>query len=489
MKLKLKKLKLGAGRPIAFIHEKTAQKLNIHLGDRVEVSHNSKKIIALVDILRGNLKLKEIFLSEEITFFLKIKPKDYVKINLALEPISTRYIAKKLNGIPLKKQEIKKIIEDIVNNALTEGEVAYFVSATYKQGMSLNETINLTESIYKTGKSIKWPKGKKIVDKHSIGGIAGNRTTPIVIPICAAAGIIIPKTSSRAITSASGTADVMEILADVELTLLELKKVVNKTGACLVWGGSLGMAPADDKLIRVERLLSLDPEAQLIASIIAKKLAVGSKYVLIDIPYGPKAKVSKHRALALKKRFLAVGKHFKLKMKVLLTDGSQPIGNGIGPVLEMKDVISILERVDPPKLLEKKCIMLASEILEMTGKAKKGQGEKLAQKILDSGEALKKFNEILDAQGRTNKKLKLAKFSHTIRAKKSGKIKSIDNKLINYLSRILGCPLDKPAGIYIHKHKGEKLKKGDKIFTLYSETRKKLNEAKSFYRKSKIVIF
>jgi len=489
MKLKLKRLKLGAGRPIAFIHEGAARKLNLHLGDRVEISHGRKKIIALVDLVRERIKPNEAYLSEEITSFLKIEPGDTIEVTLALAPISARYIAKKLSGIPLTKKEITTIIKDIVSNALTEGEVAYFVSATYEHGMSLKEIIYLTESMYKTGKSITWQKGMKIVDKHSIGGIAGNRTTPIIVSICAAAGIVMPKTSSRAITSASGTADVVETLAKVDLSIPELKKVVRRTGACLVWGGSLGMAPADDKLIRVERLLSLDPESQLIASIMSKKLAVGSKYVLIDIPYGPQAKVSKKRANRLRKSFLDVGKHFNLRMRAILTDGSQPIGNGIGPILEIKDVLRVLERNDPPKILEKKSIMVAAEILEMTGKSKKGQGKSLAKKLLDSGEALNKFNEILDAQGRKKGGLKTAKFKHDLKAKTGGKIKSINNRLTNYLGRILGCPLDKAAGIYIHHHKGEKIKKGETLLTLYSETKNKLREAINFFKKTKIISF
>jgi len=475
MRLKLKKLGLAAGRPVAFIHESRAPKLNIHVGDRVEISCKNKKIIAIVDLVKGGLSPKELFLSKAATDYLKIKPGEYVEVSLALEPRSTRYIAKKLKGEPLKKEEIYAIIKDIVDNALTEAEVAYFVSGVYEHGMSIKETIYLTEAMYKTGQVLKW-RNPKIIDKHSIGGIAGNRTTPIVIAICAAAGLIFPKTSSRAITSAAGTADVIETIARVGLTAQQLKKVVNKVGACLVWGGSLGMAPADDKLIRVERLLSLDPQSQLLASIMSKKLAVGSKYVLIDIPYGPKAKVSRSEALKLKEKFLKIGRYFKLKIRVVLTDGSQPIGNGIGPVLEMKDVLRVLERNDSPKDLEKKCIMLAGEIFEMVGKAKKGKGKALAKELLDSGAAYKKFNQILEAQGKRQDGLRPAKFKKEIKAPVSGKVKNINNKQINYLGRILGCPLDKSAGIYLHKHKFDKVRKSETVLTIYAESQKKLNQ-------------
>jgi thymidine phosphorylase len=105
--------------------------------------------------------------------------------------------------------------------------------------MSIKEIIYMIRSMVQTGSKLKF-SGKKVADKHCIGGIAGNRTTPIVVAICACAGLTIPKTSSRAITSASGTADVIETISNVELSLDKIKDVVKKTGACLAWGGSLG---------------------------------------------------------------------------------------------------------------------------------------------------------------------------------------------------------------------------------------------------------
>ena len=234
-------------------------------------------------------------------------------------------------------------------------------------------------------------------------------------------------------------------------------------------------------MIKVERILNVDPESQLISSIIAKKLAVGSKYVLIDIPYGKGAKVSKSEGLRLKRKFLIMAKYFGMKMKVVLTLGNQPIGNGIGPVLEMIDILKVLKRSLGPIDLEKKSIFLAGQLLEMLGKTKIGDGEKLAEKILDSGEALKKFNEIINAQGRKNFKLVPAKFKKTIFSSKKGRIKEIDNKMINNIGRKLGCPVDKRAGIYIYKHLGNKVNKGGEIITFYAESTTKLKDAISFY--------
>jgi AMP phosphorylase len=487
MKLRIKEVNLGAGRPVAFLDEATAKALNVHMGDRVEISHNGNKLIAIVDILKKFIKKGEIALSDEIIQYLSLKKKDMVDVTLALDSRSSVLITKKLNGKELTREEIYFIVRDIVNNALTEAEIAYFVSGVYENGMTLKETINLTEAMYKTGEVINWHT-KDIADKHSIGGIAGNRTTPIVVPICASLGVVMPKTSSRAITSAAGTADVIELLANVDFPVSKLKEIVKKTGACLAWGGALGLAPVDDKLIRVERLLNLDPESQLIASILAKKLAVGSKYVLIDVPYGENAKVDKKHALKLKDKFLKVGKHFGLKMDVVLTDGSQPIGNGIGPVLEMQDVIRVLKRENSPKDLENKSLFLAGRILEMVGKAKKGQGESIAREVLYSGRAFRKFDEIISAQGKKYIDLKPAKFRFDIKANSNGKIKSIDNKAINTLGRILGCPTDKESGLYIYKHNGELVRRGEAIVTLYSESEKKLKEAIKFFNEKKPVV-
>lgn len=486
MKLKLKGLSLGAGRPVAFINENDAKALNVHLGERIEISYKGKKLIAIVDIVKRFIAKGEISLSEEIIEYLKVKNGNTVDVALTIEPKSSVLIAKKLRGETLSREEIYCIVRDIADNALTEGELAYFVSGVYEHGMTMRETLDLTEAMYKTGEVIKWHT-ENVADKHSIGGLAGNRTTPIVIPICAAAGIVMPKTSSRAITSAAGTADVVELLADVEFPVKSLKRIVKKVGACLAWGGSLGLAPVDDKLIRVERLLNLDPESQLIASIIAKKLAVGSKYILIDIPYGKHAKVDKRRAIHLREKFLKVGKHFKLKIKVVLTDGSQPIGNGVGPVLEMQDVIRVLKRKNSPRDLEEKSIFLAGEILEMLNKAKKGKGNQRAREILYSGKAFRKFEEILYAQGRKYVDLKPAKFRHDIKAKKNGRINSINNKEINLLGRILGCPTDKTAGLYLYKHVQERVKKGEVLLSLYAESNKKLKEAIKFCSKSDVI--
>lgn len=477
MKLKLKRIDFDAGRPISFLNEETAKNLDIHPGDRIELVNNGNSAIVVVDTMKSLIEKDEIAISEEVNEIFNLRPGTLIEIKSLYSPKSAKLIAKKMSGSKLSKTEIYTIIKDIASNALSEAEIAYFILSVYERGMSSQETLDLTESMCETGQILKWNKNWKVADKHSIGGIPGNRTTPIVVSICAAAGIKMPKTSSRAITSPAGTADTIESLAKVDFQIPDLKKIVAKTGACFVWGGSLGLAPADDKLIRVERILNLDPESQLLASIMSKKLAAGSKYILIDIPFGEGAKVSKKEAEKLREKFLRIAKYFKLNLKVILTDGTQPIGNGIGPTLEMIDVLAVLERENPPKDLENKSLLLAGEILELTGKAKKGLGIMRAEEILNSKKAFRKFNEIIDAQGRKKGALKLSKFKRKVLAKASGKIINIDNKIINHIGRILGCPADKGSGIYLHKKRYETVKKGDSILTLYSESNKKILDA------------
>lgn len=487
MRLKLRLLKISAGKPVIFLHESAAKKMGVHTGDRVAIKRNGDTFVAVADLTKGLIKKNEAAMSEELASSIK-HDKGFVEI-LPSEVAESSFILQGQKGCrEYTLKELEKIMSDIVNNLLTEAEIAYFISTMVHCSPSLEEAINLTKAIVNTGNKISW-KYKIVADKHCIGGIPGNRTTPIVVSICASLGIIMPKTSSRAIISAAGTADTIESMAPVNLSIDNLKKVVHKTNACLVWGGSLGLAPADDKLIRVEKILRVDPEAQLIASILAKKISVGSTHVLIDIPYGEGAKVSKERAEKLAKLFSTIGGKLGLKIKTILTEGKEPIGNGIGPVLEMKDVLRVLKQDNSPKDLEDKSLLLASNIIEMAGKAKPGKGIIKAKESLYSGAAYKKFCEIISAQGGDPKAwLPEAKFHHTILSSHSGIIQKISNQNMNYIARIAGCPVDKASGIYLHKHVGQKIEKTEKLITIFSESKPKLKEAIKFFNKQRPIV-
>ena len=482
MKLKIKNFNWHAGKPVVFLNDKTAKKMNVFVDDRVAITSKSK-VYAIVDIFPKLVEENEIGISHELAKILKLRTGTKVDVSASGMSDASFLIKKKIEGKTLSQEELELVISEIVHNNLTEAEIAFFTAAEKLNKMKFEETISLTKAMIKTGARLKF-KGKYIADKHCIGGIAGNRTTPILVSICAAVGLTLPKTSSRAITSAAGTADVIETISNVELPLKKIMKVVNSKKACLAWGGSLGLAPSDDKIIQVERLLGLDVEPQLLASVMAKKISAGARHILIDIPYGRGAKISNIiSAKKLGRKFLRIAKHFNLKMKVTYTDGSQPIGNGFGPVLEMLDIIKVFEN-DGPKDLREKSIYLAAELIKLCG-IKNSKNK--AREALESGKAYEKFKEIINAQnGKKNfdkkiKNLKLAKLKKTIYAKKTGKIKRISNKGINSMCRILGTPETVGAGVYLHKHL-EKIKKGEPLLTLYTESKIKMKDALNFMK-------
>lgn len=482
MKLKIKNFNLLAGRPVVFLNDKAAKKMNVFVGERVILS-NSHSAYAIIDIFPGKVAPGQIGVSKEVSSILKSKTGTTVEVNVAEMTGVGPIIKKKIEGKKLSSEELMKLMDAIVHNKITEAEIAYFIAAEKLSGMSVSETIALTKAMVKTGANLKF-KGKYIADKHCIGGVAGNRTTPIVVAICAAAGLTIPKTSSRAITSAAGTADVIETISNIEIPLKRLKKIIKKVGASLAWGGSLGLAPSDDKIIHVERLLNLDVEPQLLASIMSKKISAGAKYLLIDIPYGKGAKVKSIKAAkSLGEKFRDIYKEFKIKTIVVYTNGSQPIGNGIGPILEMLDVLEVLNNKGP-KDLRKKSLYLAAKLM---GLCNIKNPEQKAEEILNSGKALEKFKEIINAQNNENnfekkvEQLFPAKFKRTIRASKTGRVYYINNKSLNSLCRILGTPETSGAGAYLHSHLG-KIKKGEKLITLYSESKSKMKDGLKFWK-------
>ncbi len=485
MELKIKNFNWHAGRPVVFLNNETAKKMDIFVEFRVVLT-KKRRVHAIVDIFSKVVKQDEIGISYELSEILKLKNKTIVEVSASGMSEASFLIKKKVEGEHLSQKEFDLIIFDIVHNNLTESEIAFFTAAEKLNKMDFEEVIFLTKAMVKTGTKLKF-KGKYVADKHCIGGVAGNRTTPIVVAICAELGLTIPKTSSRAITSASGTADVIETISNVELSLKKIKKVVSEKKACLAWGGSLGLAPSDDKIIQVERLLNLDIEPQLLASIMSKKIAAGAEYLLIDIPYGDSAKVEKlSDAKSLGNKFYKMAKYFKIKMKVVYTNGAQPVGNGFGPVLEMIDVLNIFQNKGP-KDLRDKSVRLAIELMKLCGIK---NAKQKAIKTLESGMAYGKFKEIINAQnGKNNfeekvKNLKLAKFKKTILASKTGKIIKISNKGINSLCRILGTPETISAGVYLHKHL-EKIKKGDLLLTLYSESKIKMKDALKYLEEFK----
>jgi len=319
------------------------------------------------------------------------------------------------------------------------------------------------------GTQLTWDK-PIVVDKHCIGGIPGNRTSMIVVPIVAAHGLTIPKTSSRAITSPAGTADTMEMLARVDLGVEQMKEVVRACHGCLVWGGHVNLSPADDILISVERPLSVDTREQMVASIMSKKLAAGSTHLLIDLPVGPAAKLtSAMEAMRLRKLFEFVGDHFGISVEVVTTDGRQPIGRGIGPLLEAQDVMAVLANdAGAPADLREKSLRLAAHLLEYDPDVRGGTGYLRARDLLDSGAALNQMQKIIEAQGPSICRSELGTLTADVPAPNDGAVSGIDCLHLNRLARTAGAPIDKGAGIKIFKKLGDRVEKGEPLYRIYA---------------------
>jgi thymidine phosphorylase len=495
---KVKKVSILNGRElIALIHIKDAKELSLHAKDKVKVICNASKKSLICDLVifdcdvHCNVTLApgEIGLYEEAFISLSCLSKSRISIIPAPKPSSLEIIRKKFeHGKRISEDEFKLIIEEILENKYSDITKTFFVLACAAHSLDDTEVINLTKAMVNAGKVLDFKKHKNdiVVDKHCIGGVPNNRTTMIVIPIIAAAGLKIPKTSSRSITSPAGTADTMEVLANVEIPLSQMHSIVNEVNGCLVWGGGVDLSPADDIIIEIEHPLEIDSEGQMIASILSKKKCAGSTHVLIDIPIGETAKISSHdKALKLKKRFEKVGKAIGLEILAIITNGDEPIGNGIGPAQEALDVLDVLgNKENAPQDLREKSLQMAGIIFEMAKITKKNQGYNYAQSILNSGKALDKFNEIIDAQGRKTFSSK-SKIVDKIIAEKSGTLKSLHNKFLSRTAFILGAPKTQTAGLRLHKKVGDKVEEGDIIMELFGESKLKVKYAKTYVEEHK----
>jgi AMP phosphorylase len=402
-------------------------------------------------------------------------------------------VRKKLLGRTLNYREIYAIMDQISRKKFSSILTTYFAASGYSEGFTNQELYYLTKAMVETGKKLEF-KGI-VADKHSIGGVPGTRTTPIVVAIVAAAGFKIPKSSSRAITTPDGTADDMEVLAPVELSEKQIYEVVDKTNGCIVWGGSFKIAPADDIIIQVEKPLMFESFDKILVSIMAKKIAFGSNHVVIDLPYGKSVKVhSLKDAEYIKSKFLFLAKSFKIRMRVLIHKTDEPAGRGIGPVLEIREALKVLEqKKDRPLDLEVRALNLSANLLELcladsplelkkSIKEIYGNAYGWALDILQSGRALEKLKQIIEAQGGSPKvkseDLKVGKYTLEEKADKSGTVKELNSKNITGIAKILGAPTQKGAGIYLNKKIGEKFVKDEILYTLFSQNVYNLKEGK-----------
>jgi AMP phosphorylase len=462
------------GSRIALLSEQTASQLGVHSSDRIKITCKNQEMIAIANIA-DYFPPNRIGLYRETVAALGVTEAETVNVVLAPLPESLFNIRAKLHGERLREKDIVAIVKDVVERHLSTVEISAFLTALSIHGLSTGETEALSRAMISTGKTLDFGPGP-ILDKHSVGGIPGDKTSMLVVPIVAAAGFTIPKTSSRAITSPAGTADRVETLCPVTLSINEIQATVKKTGGCLVWGGSLELAPADDLFIQVEYPLGIDP--MLLPSILSKKKAIGATHVAIDIPTGMGAKIkTRQEAYTLASDFVDLGKRLGLNIQCALTFGDQPLGYGIGPALEAKEALTTLMGGGPPDLRDK-AVSLASMLFEMVG-VENPTG--LAEEMIDSGKAERKLREIIAAQGGNPavkpQDLQVGPEKGVVRSKEAGKVLWLSTDDIVRVARMAGAPKEKGAGVLLHAKLGDNVRKDGILFEVYAEKTSKLSAA------------
>ncbi len=470
-------------RPIAILRKDSplcrSEGFTAHARIRLESAHDDV-IVELFQTGSELLAADEIGLSTAAWGKLQVRDGDHVHARHPRPLKSVRYVRGKVYGQPFPADGLKEIMRDIVKGRYDEIELAMFLTAIAARALDDAELVALTGAMVEVGERLAWDR-PVLMDKHCVGGLPGNRTTPLVVAIVAANGLVIPKTSSRAITSPAGTADTMEMLAPVNLDLGSMRRVVEAEGGCVVWGGSVRLSPVDDILIRVARVMDLDAEAQLVASVLSKKVAAGATHLVLDIPVGDTAKVrSRSEAEILGQRLEATAGAFGLETRTIVTDGRQPVGRGIGPALEAHDVLAVLQNDGhQPRDLRERAVSLAGELLEMGGAASPGRGRALAMETLESGAAWRKFKAICEAQGGLRTPPGAA-CREVIPAPMTGCVTHFDNRRLGRVAKLAGAPAAPAAGVELHVHLDDRIARGEPLYTIHAETRGELEYAHEF---------
>jgi thymidine phosphorylase len=468
-------------RPIAILRADSpvcrSEGFVAHARVRLRGAHG-EIIATLYQTDTGLLEHDEIGLSRAAWQALQLRDGERLHISHPKPVDSLAAVRGKVHGERLERGDLDAILRDIVAGRYDDIELSMFLTAIAARDLDPEELIALTGAMVDAGDRLDWGDLDRRMDKHCVGGLPGNRTTPIVVAIVAACGLSIPKTSSRAITSPAGTADTMEMLAPVNLDLGRMRRVVEEVGGCVVWGGSVRLSPADDLLIRVARVMDLDAEAQLVASVLSKKIAAGATHLVLDLPVGPTAKVrSAADGERLRRRLEQTAAAFGLQTRVLLTDGRQPVGRGIGPALEAHDVLAVLQNApDAPADLRRRAARLAAELLEMGGVAAPGQGRELALETLNSGRAWQRFKAICEAQGGLRTPPTAAQHK-VVEAAHAGIVTGFDNRRLGRVAKLAGAPAAPAAGIELFVHIDDVVEAGQPLYAIHAETRGELDYA------------
>ncbi|GAB4308049.1 MAG: AMP phosphorylase [Promethearchaeota archaeon] len=489
MKLKVKDMNVcsgAAGTRIVIVNEADAVTLGIKAGDHVEVQTDAEvHTVAIVDVTSSDSFVApgEILPYKEVLERLQGGSGDpaVVTVRPAERPPSLKAVRRKMKGRTLSEAEIEGIVSDATRGVLSKVELAGFLTSLEINGLNEDEIVALTRAMANSGLSVKF--APPVYEKHSTGGVPGNKISLVIVPIVAAAGLRIPKTSTRAITSPSGTADTMECLAPIEHDPETLKEILRDVGGFVAHGGGLNVAPADGIFIEVERVLNIDPKGLIVASILAKKLAMSVQRLVLDVPCGPGTKFPTPEAgEQFAHLFKRVAAKVGVEAECALTLANQPVGHAVGPALEAREALRLLGNwsAGPTSLIEKSTT-LAGILLEMGGVVPKGRGQERAKEILRSGAALEKMRQIVEAQGGdpevTPADLPVGRHVHEVFSTKEGYVTDVDNAQINEVAKAAGCPTRKGAGLVLHRKIGAFVREGDKLMDVYAESESYLSRA------------
>ena len=488
--LKSKNLDLGEENDFnVVLNRKDCERLGVREGEVVMIGIGEVELYADIVETETEVAEGEIGMFEEIWKGYKINQGDSIFVDIPERSESLEAISKKLRGENLTKEDLELIMRDIGSRKLKETEIAFFVSTFFNPGFNDDEILWMTKGMASSGDILSFKNihnnGDLVVDKHSIGGVAGKAVTPTLVPILVAGGLVCPNTSTRAITSPAGTSDILEVVMPVSLTKDQIIDVVKQTGGSLFWGGSLALSPADDVIINVERSLKIQEFQKVLVSIVAKKISMGLTYVLIDLPFGKGTKIeSPDDVEMLDREFKKLFKKVGIECETIKRNIKGPDGRSVGPNMEIAEALKILEN-NPNRSLELEHVVLdmAAIIFEDTNKVEKGKGKTFARDILQSGQALEKFWDIAFAQGATKKiksdEIRRGRFVYDLIAKESGEVKYINNRELVNIARAVGNPKIKEAGIYVHKMPKEKFVKGDILLTVYATSEERLENGKT----------
>ncbi len=393
-------------------------------------------------------------------------------------------IKKKRDGGELSTEEIDFFIRGVTDGSIPDYQISALCMAIYYRGMSVRETCDLTFAVRDSGDKTDFSAIKGIrVDKHSTGGV-GDKTSLVVAPIVAALGVKVAKMSGRGLGHTGGTVDKLEAIDGFRTTLSEEEFIaqVNRIGLAIV-GQSRQFAPADKKLYALRDVTAtVDSMPLIAASIMGKKLAADDDCIVLDVKTGSGSfmkSVEKSRELA--QLMVDIGKSAGKKMVALITNMDRPLGYAIGNSLEVIEAVETLCGRGPADFTEV-CLTLAGHMLSLAGMGTPEEGRELAKQVIADGRALKKFAEVVAAQGgdasliEDPSKFKKAKYEYPVKSAVSGYIHGVDTEAYGLSSLMLGAgrntaedAIDYSAGIVLKKKTGEFVQKGETIAVLYSD--------------------